>query len=233
MRGDDRVRRQRAQLLGMLGTLQVPVLDADELVAPLVAVGKTPSPLLAVNKWIGDSRLGASVDGMLDPDNNDTLDPDNNDTLDPDSNDTLDPDSNDTISAAGSNTFALDGKTSPNSAGGKTSSRRVRRYGTSKSQYAAVVQRQSQTAGMFFRIVFLESCQSQLSGILLKQLRAGKMLHIGQIWSSDARGLKYSTCDYGRVFAALDQTTSFSEALSLTLRQHFDEEQRVRDEILK
>ncbi len=223
--GDEAWMLHQAQFIRTAEQLQVPLLDADELVAPLVSVGRKVSPLLAVNKWIGDSRLGVNMDSTLDPDNNDTLDPDNNDTLDPDNNDTLDPDSNDTLDPDSNDTLGI--------AESGSSPKKAKRYGTSKTQYVAALERQGKAANMYFRLVFLESCQSQLSNDLLKRLRTRGTTQIGQVWSSDARGLKYSTCDYGRAFAALNETASFSEALSRTLENQFTEEQRVRDELLK
>jgi len=192
----------RAQFRRTAEQLQVALLDVDELVAPLIAVGKKASPLLAVNKWIGDSRLGASG---LSPDENNTLSPVENNTLGREENNTLDPLANNTLDPDNNDTLSIDGHRLPPDVGGNASFRKAVRYGTSKSQYAAILARQGQTAGMFFRVVFLESCQSQLSGELLKQLRAGKSLQSADdVGNSHWRGALSNNRYFFRVEGGVD-----------------------------
>lgn len=258
-------RLHQAGLQRSFATLSVPVLDADGLVAPIIPIGKQISPLLAVDKWVGDAMLGANTDSTLGANTDSTLGVNTDSTLGIADDVPLGANTDSTLGgddrklAAGGNiglkasttTEAELGSTSNplqgTSAGkapatGTPSAARTGAnatkpigtvYGTSKSHYVEVLETQGKTQGMFFRLIFLESCQSQLSADQLKQLQPKGTKHIGQIWSSDARGLRYSTCDYGRAFDALDGKRTFSEALSQALQTKFSEEEQARAALLK
>jgi pentapeptide MXKDX repeat protein len=71
----------------------------------------------------------------------------------------------------------------------------IRAAGISKEQMLRVVMEPSHK--MYFNILFLESCNSDL-GVLMHDLAETETPNIGYLFTSDERGLSYNTVDYLR-----------------------------------
>ncbi len=187
-------------------------------------------PLLAVDKWVGDAMLGCNTDGTLGGDDHKLVAGGNVDLKASTTTEAELASKSNPLQGTSAGTAPATGTPSAARTGANATKPIGTVYSTSKSHYVEVLETPQ---GMFFRLIFLESCQSQLSADQLEQLQPKGTRHIGQIWSSDARGLRYSTCDYGRAFDALDGKRTFSDALSQALQTKFSEEERARTAFLK
>jgi hypothetical protein len=149
--------------------------------------------------------------------------------LDPDSNDTLDPDSNDTLGLGDEIQPSIDGTFSADAPGEFSPSVR---FGVTKGEYFAALDQAHVTRQMFFRVVFVESCQSELAASAVARWQtADSLAFAGEIWTSDGQGLKLSTVDYAEVFASLSRAPDFAAAFRSLLSRQFDEDQQRRESL--
>lgn len=83
--------------------------------------------------------------------------------------------------------------------------------GTTKEAYVQTLATFSRKQGMKFRLVFVESCSSELSAKRVSQLKGS----VGQLYTSDIDGLEYNTLDYQTILNS--PTTDIAETLSNAL----------------
>jgi hypothetical protein len=76
--------------------------------------------------------------------------------------------------------------------------------GTSKDAYSATLATASREHGMNFRLVFVESCSSELDAAQIRELNDS----VGLLYTSDTDGLEYKTLDYTKVFGGEDENVA-------------------------
>lgn len=83
--------------------------------------------------------------------------------------------------------------------------------GISKQDYSSTISTLGKEKGMTFRLVFIESCFSELAPAHVENMNQ----NVGLLYTSDSTGLKYQTIFYGEVFAkeSGDSADRIDEAL--------------------
>jgi hypothetical protein len=133
-----------------------------------------------------------------------------NTTMSLEENTTMSVEENSTMSLEENTTMSID----DDAVSTATNRSNVGSYGVTKVSLVATLTSMSQTKEMRFPVLLLESCKSQLSSEQREQLTGNNAKVVGQLWTSDDKGLPYETCDYVRIFASLSENKTFAEALS-------------------
>ncbi|QDU94495.1 aryl-sulfate sulfotransferase [Lignipirellula cremea] len=102
------------------------------------------------------------------------------------------------------------------------------RLGVTKSQYIETLRKVGDEMGMQFPLLFIESCKSQLDGVVLDGLRTPGV-NIGRLYTSDLNGLEYQTLDYAEVFGRAADTDTFGDAMHETLFSKYKEQKENRE----
>ncbi|QDU94508.1 hypothetical protein [Lignipirellula cremea] len=103
------------------------------------------------------------------------------------------------------------------------------RLGVTKAQYIETLRKVGDEMGMQFPLFFIESCKSQLDGVLLDRLRTPEA-NIGRLYTSDRQGLEYKTLDYAEVFRRAVAADSFADAVHQTLFAKYEAQQAQHEE---
>jgi hypothetical protein len=101
--------------------------------------------------------------------------------------------------------------------------------GITREQFAELLTQVSTDKGMYFPLVFLESCHSSLPEASFRRLEASE--RIGVMWTSDPAGLQFRTVDYNKLSSRHGQYPELSGALNAALwdaykEQHPEEQPR-------
>jgi len=136
-----------------------------------------------------------------------TFSPDLGDTLSATTNDSLSPEMMDTL-------------------GGK-----IVVTGMTKQDFYSVLNRHAKQSDFYIPVLFAEACCSEvdLAALTTKDIEPLKSPAIGTIYASNATGLRYTTADYAKIFATMQQGTNLSTAV----QQHLDEVQKSQKPIGK
>lgn len=100
--------------------------------------------------------------------------------------------------------------------------------GVSKMVYVATLRKVGAETGMQFPVLFIESCKSQLDGVMLDSLRT-REANIGRLYTSDLKGLEYKTLDYAALFERAAETDTFAEAVHQILFEKYEEQKAKRE----
>jgi hypothetical protein len=92
--------------------------------------------------------------------------------------------------------------------------------GVSKARYTATLGRLGKERSMYFMAAFIESCRSELSADELAAL-SGPARNVGMLYTSDQKGLTYSTLDYAELLDKKNADKPLSASLrAFLLRKH-------------
>jgi hypothetical protein len=108
-----------------------------------------------------------------------------------------------------------------------TSSDRTSLLGLTKEQFAAVLTQQGKCEGMYFALVFAESCSSEFDQVTLGHIKDAA--NIGLLYTSDRAGLEYTTIAYDKILEANPAAPSFADALHQALLVKHLEQRRAKE----
>ncbi|MCE9529547.1 MAG: hypothetical protein K8T89_00170 [Planctomycetes bacterium] len=97
--------------------------------------------------------------------------------------------------------------------------------GVPKAVYLSVIRAAGEELGMKFPVVFAESCKSEVPKAMLAWLR--EKPNVGLLYTSDMDGLKYTTIDYAKLFAAGKGTPA--ERLNAALIAKYEADKAARE----
>ena len=96
--------------------------------------------------------------------------------------------------------------------------------GITREQFAELLTEVTIEKGMYFPLVFLESCHSSLPEASFRRLEASE--RIGIMWTSDPAGLQFRTVDYSKLSSRHGQYPELSGALNAALWDAYKEQHR-------
>ena len=98
--------------------------------------------------------------------------------------------------------------------------------GVTKQEYFSILGGVSKDRGMYFPLVFIESCWSEVDQVAVA--RAKQSANVGLLYTSDRAGLKYTTVDYRDVSTHAATAPTFADALHRALLEEHLAQKRKR-----
>jgi hypothetical protein len=100
--------------------------------------------------------------------------------------------------------------------------------GVTKASYVESILDISEATGMRFPLLFVEACRSQFDSDVLRRIGADGA-DIGLIYTSDLKGLQYTTLDYEKVFDRVDSGASLASAMHQELLAIYETQKAARE----